>query len=43
MVEIKWTEQSIDDINNIAEFIGKDSIKFAKIQVQLFFDKTEIT
>lgn len=42
MVEIKWTTQSLDDINNIAEFISKDSVKYAKIQVQIFFDSVEI-
>ncbi|MBC7695545.1 MAG: hypothetical protein H7141_08885 [Burkholderiales bacterium] len=42
MVEINWTEQSLDDINNIAEFIAKDSIKYANIQVELFFERTHI-
>ena len=42
MVEIRWTYQSLEDIENIAEFIAKDSPKYAKIQVQLFFDRTEI-
>jgi addiction module RelE/StbE family toxin len=42
MVEINWTEQSLEDINNIAEFIAKDSVKYAKIQVELFFERTHI-
>jgi toxin ParE1/3/4 len=42
MVEIRWTDQSLEDINNIAEFIAKDSERYAKIQVQRFFDKTEV-
>ncbi len=42
MVEINWTEQSLDDINNIAEFIAKDSVKYANIQVELFFERTHI-
>lgn len=42
MVEINWTYQSLDDINNIAEFIAKDSIKYANIQVELFFERTHI-
>lgn len=42
MVEINWTEQSLDDINNIAEFIAKDSVKYANIQVELFFERTRI-
>lgn len=42
MVKIIWSDQSIDDINNIAEFIAKDSEKYAKIQVKRFFDRAEI-
>jgi addiction module RelE/StbE family toxin len=42
MVEVKWTSQSLDDINNIAEFISRDSLKYANIQVQIFFDSVEI-
>jgi len=32
MVKINWTPQSSYDIDNIAEFIAKDSEKYAKIQ-----------
>jgi toxin ParE1/3/4 len=32
----------LDDINNIAEFISRDSLKYANIQVQFFFDSVEI-
>jgi toxin ParE1/3/4 len=42
MVEISWTEQSLEDINNIAEYIAKDSVKYANIQVELFFERTHI-
>ena len=42
MVEIRWTEQALEDIENIAEFIAKDSVKYAKIQVYRFFERTEI-
>jgi plasmid stabilization system protein ParE len=38
MVKVIWTDQSIEDINNIAEFIAKDSFKYAQIQVNTFFD-----
>jgi addiction module RelE/StbE family toxin len=40
MVEINWTPQAIDDINNIAQFIAKDSVKFARIQTKRFFEIT---
>ena len=42
MAAIKWTDQSLDDVRNIAEFIAKDSIKYAKIQTLIFFDRVEI-
>jgi addiction module RelE/StbE family toxin len=42
MVEISWTEQSLEDINNIAEYIAKDSVKYSNIQVELFFERTHI-
>jgi addiction module RelE/StbE family toxin len=41
MVRINWTDQSLDDIENIAKFIAKDSQKYARIQVQRFFDNVE--
>lgn len=41
MVEVNWTDQALQDIDNIAEFISKDSLKYAKIQVQLIFDRVE--
>ncbi|MES2140359.1 MAG: type II toxin-antitoxin system RelE/ParE family toxin [Bacteroidota bacterium] len=42
MVEIRWTPQAIEDINSIAEYIAKDSFRYAKIQTERFFDTTEI-
>lgn len=42
MVQINWTAQSLDDIANIAEFIAKDSQKYAVIQVDRFFDSVKI-
>ena len=42
MVEIRWTKQAIQDIDNIAEFISKDSEHYAKIQVQRFFESTKV-
>ena len=38
MVKIEWTVQSIGDIENIADFISKDSFRYAQIQVKRFFD-----
>jgi toxin ParE1/3/4 len=42
MVVIKWTDQSLGDVRNIAEFIAKDSVKYARIQTKIFFDRVEI-
>ncbi|PCJ87829.1 MAG: plasmid stabilization protein [Flavobacteriales bacterium] len=42
MVAVNWTDQAIEDIGNIAEFIAKDSLKYAKIQTQRFFERAEI-
>jgi len=32
----------LNDIKNIAQFIEKDSLKYARIQVRRFFNKVEI-
>jgi len=42
MAEINWTDQAIEDIDNIAQFIAQDSPGFARIQVQRFFTRVEI-
>jgi plasmid stabilization system protein ParE len=41
MVQINWTLQSLEDIESIAEFIAKDSIKYAQLQVISFFEDVE--
>ena len=38
MVEVRWTTQAIEDIENVAEYIGRDSIRYAEVQVEDFFD-----
>jgi addiction module RelE/StbE family toxin len=42
MVKINWTIQSVEDINSIAEFISRDSEKYAGLQVEMFFDYSQI-
>ena len=42
MVEVRWTVQSIEDIKSIAEFIEKESSKYADSQVDSFFTHSEI-
>lgn len=41
MVEVRWTEQSLVDMENIANFIAHDSYKYANIQVKDFFESVE--
>ena len=41
MVEVNWTNQSLDDIDKIAEYIAKDSRRYAEIQVKDFFDSAK--
>ncbi len=36
MVRINWTDQAIFDLINIAEFIAKDSKKYARYTVKIF-------
>jgi len=42
MVKIIWTEQSLNDLDNIAEYISKNSYKYAKITLNKIFSKVEI-
>lgn len=42
MAKIVWTDQAIEDINGIAEYIAKDSLRFAQIQTERFFQRAEI-
>ncbi len=40
MVKIKWTPQSLDDIESIANFIARDSNYYAQMFVTKIFDTT---
>jgi toxin ParE1/3/4 len=42
MAEINWTLQAIEDIDNIADYIAKDSLKYASLQVERIFNHAEI-
>lgn len=42
MAKLNWTEQSIDDLVNIAEFIAKDSTKFSQIQIRRIRERAKI-
>jgi toxin ParE1/3/4 len=42
MAEIRWTQQALADVDNIAEFIARDSVRYANIQVDRFFEIVKI-
>ena len=42
MVRINWTLQAKDDLKNIADYISKDSVIYAKRQVIKIRKRTEI-
>ena len=42
MVKIIWTDRSLIDIEDIAEFIEKDSIKYARLTVEKIFLKASL-
>ncbi len=42
MANVNWTEQSIDDLLNIADFIGKDSVKYSKIQIKRIRERARL-
>ena len=41
-VEVKWTTLSLEDIENIAGFIAKDSEQYALIQTERFFERVKV-
>jgi toxin ParE1/3/4 len=42
MARLNWTELSIDDLINIAEFISKDSVKYSQIQIRRIRESARI-
>ncbi|MBA4196720.1 MAG: type II toxin-antitoxin system RelE/ParE family toxin [Chitinophaga sp.] len=42
MVELIWSPTAVADIENIAEYIGRDSFKAASNQVQTFVERAKI-
>ena len=42
MVKIIWTNRSLLDLDDIAEFIAKDSIKYAKITIENILKEASI-
>jgi len=42
MVKIVWTDQAIQDLNDIGEFIAKDSERYAREVIKTLFESTII-
>jgi len=42
MVKVIWTDQAITDLNDIGEFISKDSERYAQEVVRSLFESTRI-
>jgi addiction module RelE/StbE family toxin len=42
MVQINWTFQAKNDLKNIADYISKDSKKYAKLQIDRIKERTQI-
>lgn len=42
MVELNWTDNALNDLENIGQYISKDSERYAKSVIQNLFKSTEI-
>ena len=42
MAKVVWTDSAIIDLNDIGEYISKDSVKYAEITVERLFNATDI-
>jgi toxin ParE1/3/4 len=42
MVKIVWTDSAIDDLNDIGDYISKDSERYAEITIQRLFESLDL-
>ena len=42
MVKIIWTERSLSDLEDIGEYIAKDSLKYARLTIEKIINKTAV-
>jgi toxin ParE1/3/4 len=42
MARLNWTDLSIEDLINIAEFISKDSVKYSEIQIKRIRERAKL-
>jgi len=42
MVKLIWTDQAIDDLGDIGDYIAENSERYAKLTIQKIYDRTDI-
>ncbi len=42
MVEINWTSRALEDLDDIAKYISKDSVRYAKSTIRTLFYSPDI-
>ena len=42
MVKVVWTDSAIKDLDDIGEYIAKDSVRYAQITVSKLFESVDI-
>ena len=42
MVQVNWTDSALQDLNDIGEYIAKDSLRYAEITVLRLFESVDI-
>lgn len=42
MVKVNWTQNAIQDLNDIGDYISKDSIRYSELTVEKLFNSLDI-
>lgn len=42
MVEVNWSNSALSDLNEIGEYIAKDSVRYAELTVSTLYESVEI-
>lgn len=42
MVQVNWTDSALQDLNDIGDYISKDSVRYAEITVIRLFESVDI-
>jgi len=41
-VRVSWSRLALDDVDDIAQFIARDSVNYAKAMVRRFYEAVEL-